>query len=83
MNSSGKYLWPPVLKIVVLAFLVVFIAVAFYLFYPVMQCVREWGGFSADCKQTLELTLYIPFTLFVVVWILFIAVAILTMRRNK
>ncbi|KUZ88544.1 hypothetical protein WI40_29465 [Burkholderia ubonensis] len=79
----GKYIWPWALKIVVLIFLVIFIGVAIYLFYPIARCVREWGEFAADCRETLELTLFIPFPIFLVVWGVSLVAFILVMRKRK
>ncbi|WP_157381759.1 hypothetical protein [Burkholderia ubonensis] len=83
VTSSGKYFWPPALKVVVFVFLLAFVCISIYLFYPVAQCVRDWGEFAADCRETLELTLFIPFSLFLVVWGVSLAAVILVMRKKK
>ncbi|KWN85837.1 hypothetical protein WM24_15640 [Burkholderia ubonensis] len=83
MTLPDKYIWSRALKIIVAIFVMIFIGVVIYLFYPIVRCMREWGEFAADCREALELTLFIPVPLFLFVWGVSLATAILVMRKRQ
>jgi hypothetical protein len=53
------------------------------LFYPVYLCVREWGGMTRYCRETLELTLWVPTLIFGFFWMLLLVVFLIARRLKN
>jgi hypothetical protein len=72
------------LRVIISIFIAIFIAVAFYLFYSVLECVRDFGGYAEACDDGFSLFL-VPFTIFSIVWgtILIISIAVAVSKRKK
>jgi hypothetical protein len=78
-------------KFVAFIFVAIFIGATLYLFYPVLECIHNLGGYAEDCDDAFSLFL-IPFSAFAIVlaiiFIVSIAIAIskkkivLTRRRK-
>lgn len=73
----------PTLRLTILIALVGLPSAAiYYLLHPILLCVREWGTFANDCRETLYLTLAIPMPIFFSFWILLL-VAYFALGRKK
>ncbi|WP_201695160.1 hypothetical protein [Paraburkholderia hiiakae] len=68
---------------IVTIFIGAFIGAALYLFYPVLECIHNFGGYAEDCDDGLSLFL-VPFTIFFVAWsATFIIVISVALSKQK
>lgn len=69
-----------IMKILVI-FIIALFSAALYQFYPVFECVRNFGEFAQDCSDAIGL-LSIGFALFFVIW-LFILLVLMAMIKSR
>lgn len=69
--------------IFVFLFTIATIAIFYFLFSDVIQCMQDWGGFSDDCRHTFFLTLFFPAPFFFLIWLLILIIAIVKFKKKK
>lgn len=85
-NENAAYFrWPlseKFLRIIFSVFVLVFVVVVLRLFSPFRAMRERVGGFAADCREALDLTLLMPIPVFPVVWSVLLMLFILVLRRK-
>lgn len=70
-------------KKTILSFFAILVIVCIYLYYPIIECIREWGEYAEDCKDTFGLTSIISLPIFTIVWGIAFAISILVAKARQ
>ena len=83
MAQTTKNMTTALYRLLQIALLVSPVAGGYFLFSPVLQCLRDFHGFADDCRNTLGMTLTIPVPIGCVLWLVLLTVFLFVRKKMR